>query len=113
MKTIEPIPIWVKGEVITATIFNMHPTAGGKLYKSANFIYQLVGENNVLVSQGNLMIDGEDYQLWGTNDDYPFEWAASKLNLTITGDYIPPVIEQIIREPVIESTTREQKVVIE
>jgi glycosyltransferase involved in cell wall biosynthesis len=26
------------------------------------------------------------------SDNYPFEWAAEKLNLTITGDYVAPVV---------------------
>ena len=37
-----------------------------------------------------LTITGEDYLNWDTND-YAYEWIASQLNLTITGEYIPPV----------------------
>jgi hypothetical protein len=32
-------------------------------------------------------MDGQAYQDWGNNDDYAWEWGATTLNLTITGDY--------------------------
>jgi hypothetical protein len=55
----------------------------------------------MMVADGNISLTGEDYQEWGTNDTYPYEWAATKLNLTITGDYVPPVIETV-ETPLIE-----------
>ena len=33
---------------------------------------------------------GEVYQAWQTNE-YAYDWVAEQLNLTITGDYVPPV----------------------
>jgi hypothetical protein len=33
---------------------------------------------------------GEEYQAWQTNE-YAYDWVAAQLNLTITGDYLPPV----------------------
>ena len=42
------------------------------------------------LAQGNLTMTGEDYQAWQTNE-YAYDWVAGQLNLTITGDYVPPV----------------------
>lgn len=100
MKTIESIPTWVNGKSVYATIFNMYPI-GGVLGYSASFYYSLLDEDLIMVSQGNLTMDGEVYQDWGNNDEYAWEWAASpaQLNLTITGDFIPPVPAEPIPEP--------------
>jgi len=100
MKTIQSIPTWVKGQAVTATIFNLRPIHG-ELFKFTDFYYQLLDDALVMVADGNISLTGEDYLEWGTNDNYPYEWAATKLNLTITGDYTPPVIETI-ETPLIE-----------
>jgi len=91
MKTIQSIPTWVKGQSVTATIFNLRPI-GGELFQSASFYYALLDDNKTLVAEGNLSLSGEDYQEWGDDDNYPYDWAASQLNLVITGDYVEPVI---------------------
>jgi hypothetical protein len=49
---------------------------------------------------------GEAYQEWN-QDEFAWEWVAEQLNLTITGDYVPPVT--IAPEPV---TTPEVEEVI-
>jgi len=87
MKTIEKIPTWVKGQSVTATIFNLRPI-GGELFQSASFYYALLDDNKILVAEGNISLSGEDYQEWGDDDNYPYDWAASQLNLVITGDYV-------------------------
>ena len=43
---------------------------------------------------------GEDYTKWGANDQYAWEFIATSLNLTIIGDYVPPVIE-IVEEVIV------------
>jgi|LakMenE01Jun11ns_1017448.scaffolds.fasta_scaffold9936724_3 hypothetical protein len=93
MKTIEPIPSWVKGQKVNATIFNMKPI-GGTLFVEAAFVYSLLDENLVSVAEGNLYMNGEAYQAWGNDDEYAYSWAAlpENLNLTITGNYVPPVV---------------------
>jgi hypothetical protein len=42
------------------------------------------------VAQGNLSMTGEAYAQWEV-DSYAWDWVAAQLNLTITGDYVPPV----------------------
>ena len=40
---------------------------------------------------------GEAYQQW-TVDSEAWSWIAAQLNLTIIGDYVPPVPEPIVPE---------------
>ena len=95
MKEIAPIQSWVNGKSVTATIFNLYPI-GGELFKYARFCYALLDENMSVCATGNIDMTGEAYQAWGNNDEYAYNFAASpdQLNLTITGDYVPPVIEE-------------------
>ena len=90
MKTISPIQTWTNGKSVEATIFNMYPI-GGVLGSSASFYYCLLDDSLAQVSQGNLTMSGEAYAGWGSNDEYAWEFAAIELNLTITGDYVPPI----------------------
>jgi hypothetical protein len=93
MKTIESIPTWVKGQAVTATIFNLRPI-GGELFQSASFYYALLDSDLVVTADGNLSLTGEEYQAWNNSDNYPYEWAAEKLNLVITGEYVAPVVKE-------------------
>lgn len=95
MKTIEPIQAWVKGQSVTASILNLRPI-GGELFKFSQFYYELLSEDKVMIANGNLILDGDDYQNW-EQDDFPFEWAAGQLNLVITGDYVEP-LQEVIEE---------------
>jgi hypothetical protein len=96
MKTISPIQSWINGKSVTATIFNMY-VIGGVLGSSASFYYSLLDSDLANVAQGNLTMSGEAYAAWGNDDEYCWLWAASPevLNLTIIGDYVPPVPEKV------------------
>jgi hypothetical protein len=94
MKTIEPVSIWDNGQTVEATILNAY-AVNVTLGTSATFYYQLLSETtegNVgqQVAQGNLLMSGEAYQEWN-QDEFAWDWVAAQLNLTITGDYVPPV----------------------
>jgi hypothetical protein len=94
MKTIEPVSIWDNGQVLDAKILNAY-AVNVTLGTSATFYYQLFSENVDLsvgqqVAQGNLSMTGESYAQWEV-DAYAWDWVASELNLTIIGDYVPPV----------------------
>jgi hypothetical protein len=94
MKTIEPVSIWDNGQVIEAKILNAY-AINVTLGTSASFYYQLLSETaegyvGSQVAQGNLSMTGEAYTQWEV-DSYAWDWVAAQLNLTITGDYIPPV----------------------
>ena len=94
MKQISPIQSWINGKSVTATIFNMY-VIGGVLGSSASFYYSLLDSDLANVAQGNLTMSGDAYLAWGNDDEYAWEYAAKELNLTIIGDYIPPVPEVV------------------
>ena len=94
MKTIEPVSIWDNGTVQQAKILNAY-AINVTLSTSATFYYQLFAEATELsvgpqLAQGNLTMTGEAYAQWEA-DSYAWDWVAEQLNLTITGDYVPPV----------------------
>ena len=94
MKLIEPVSIWDNGQVQEAKILNAY-AVNVTLSTSAKFYYQLFAENENLsqgpqLAQGNLSMTGEAYTQWEL-DAYAWDWVAAQLNLTITGDYVPPV----------------------
>jgi len=94
MKQIESVSIWDKGQVKEAKVLNSYGT-NVTLGVSATFYYALFSENEdgsvgSQVAQGNLTMAGEAYQQWEL-DSYAWDWVAEQLNLTIIGDYVPPV----------------------
>jgi hypothetical protein len=104
MKTIEPISLWENGQSKEATILNTY-AVNVTLNTSATFWYGLFSANEdggqgAQLTQGNLNMTGDAYVDW-TVDNYAWDWIAEQLNLTITGDYNPPV-------PTTTSTTTEE-----
>ena len=94
MKTIEAVSVWENGKLQEAKILNAY-AINVSLGTSASFYYALLTENADLsagqqVAQGNLSMTGDAYAQWEV-DSYAWDWVASQLNLTITGDYVPPV----------------------
>ena len=94
MKQISPIQSWTKGQSVQATILNAF-AINVTLGVSATFYYSILDENLTLVNEGNLTMTGEAYTQW-TVDSYAWDWIAEQLNLTIIGDYVPPVAEPIV-----------------
>jgi hypothetical protein len=101
MKQITPISIWDNGTVQEASVLNAY-AINDNLSTSATFYYTLLSESMQQLAQGNLTMSGDDYDAWQTND-YAYDWVAGQLNLTIIGDYVPPVVEPI-EEVVVEQT---------
>jgi hypothetical protein len=94
MKNIEAVSIWDNGTVQQATILNAY-AVNVTLNTSATFWYGLFsttenGNVGTQLAQGNLSMTGEAYAEW-QSDVFAWDWIAGQLNLTITGDYIPPV----------------------
>jgi hypothetical protein len=107
MKQIESVQIWDNGQTVEATILNAY-AVNVTLGTSATFYYQLLSqtaEGNVSqqVAQGNLSMTGEAYTQWEV-DSYAWDWVAAQLNLTITGDYVPPVPPSPEPTPIPEET---------
>lgn len=91
MKTIEAVSIWDNGTVQEATVLNTY-AVNVVLNTSATFWYGLMsqtpdGKIGAQLTQGNLIMSGEDYTNWEF-DNYAWDWVAEQLNLTITGDYV-------------------------
>jgi len=85
MKTIQPVSIWFNGTIDSATIFNL-TCINDNLFDSAIFFYELKDNAFVTISDGNLTMTLPDYATdWQTNDA-AYLWAATQLNLVITGD---------------------------
>lgn len=108
MKTISPISLWDNGQTKQATILNAY-AVNVTLGSSATFWYGLFStteEGNVgsQLAQGNVSMSGDDYAAW-QEDTAAWDFIASTLGLTITGDYVAPV-------PVVEEAP-EGEVIVE
>jgi hypothetical protein len=103
MKVIQSIQMWQNGQVVEANLLNTW-AANVILGTSATFTYTLLDDNMQTLSSGQLNMVGEEYAKWGANDQYAWEFVATSLNLTIIGDYVPPVPEPIVPEVVAEVT---------
>jgi hypothetical protein len=85
MVLIQPVTIWNNGIESTASILNLW-CVNDNLSNQATFCYQMLTDNMNCLSQANLTMTGSDYANWQTNQ-YAYDWAANRLNLTIIGDY--------------------------
>ena len=95
---IQPIQTWFNGEEHQADVFNL-ATSYDDLSTRATFSYNLAVElhqpepsykimYNIVVN-GTLQIDGQDYIDWNSATDansWAYNWAATKLNLTLIPD---------------------------
>ena len=85
MKQIQPFSLWVNGQQVTATLFNLI-IINDNLLNSATFYWQLLDADAVKLQDGNLTMGEPDYDVWGASADInlaAYEWAASKLNITL------------------------------
>ena len=118
MKTIEPVNIWDNGTSKEATILNAY-AVNVTLNKSATFWYGLFsetesGEQGAQLAEGNISMSGDDYAAW-QEDTAAWDFIADNLNLTITGDYVAPVIEEpaVEEEAPTEEPTTEEEIITE
>lgn len=92
MKTIEPVSVWVNGEVKTATVLKV-VSSFDDLSTFATFSYSLQQEvispevppaslSNTIAS-GQVHINGQDYIDWDNSNDAAYEYVADKLNITL------------------------------
>ena len=85
MKAIQPVLIWSNGANAQATQLSL-TIINDNLSTSATLYYQLLSEDGIQLAQGNLTIDGEEYQSWGEASDVnsdAYVIAATKLALTL------------------------------
>ena len=92
MKSIQPIYVWKNGELLEGNLLNAY-IINDNLSTSCNFYYSIstsgqgteampivVGQ---MVAEGNVTMDGENYQLWNGSNDDAYSYIATKLNLTL------------------------------
>jgi hypothetical protein len=95
MKTITPQPIWIDGILKQASVIYSQVNSDN-LKDTATFYFQLyeqVEHNIVPLVNGKIDMTGSDYITYNSSNDanaYAWEWIATTLNVTITGEYIPP-----------------------
>jgi hypothetical protein len=85
MKQIQPILIWVNGAQHAATLFSLI-IINDNLTNSATFYWQLLDDDAVKLTDGNLTIGEPDYDVWGSSADInlaAYQWASSQLNITL------------------------------
>ena len=85
MKQIQPVSIWYNGQIQQATIYNM-VSISDNLSTSATFYYQLFSASQLQLADGNLTMDGFDYEAYTTSPDsnaFAYSWGATQLNLTL------------------------------
>jgi hypothetical protein len=88
MKTIQPVSPWFNGKNDSATILNL-TCINDNLFDSAVFYYELKDSAFITIASGNLTMVELDYTADWTTNNAAYLWAATQLNITITGDYIP------------------------
>jgi hypothetical protein len=91
MKQIQPVSIWVNGQVKTGSWLNAY-IINDNLSSSATFYWSILasgseeGSAGEKLSEGNSTIDGENYIVWGEAADInlaAYQWIASQLGLTL------------------------------
>ena len=92
MKSIQPIYVWKNGELLEGNLLNAI-IINDNLSTSCSFYYSVctsgqgteampivVGQ---MVAEGNVTMDGDNYQLWNGSNDDAYSYIATKLNLTL------------------------------
>lgn len=82
---IQPVSIWANGQSSQATNFIL-TCIYDNLSNEATFYYQLQNVDNVKLADGNLVMNGTDYENWNTTTDInlaAYQWAATELNITL------------------------------
>jgi hypothetical protein len=85
MKTILPLDIWSNGETKVAVCLRLY-VSYDDLSSQAAFQYALCDINNLVIYEGQIIIDGTTYLNWGTSGDAnqeAYTIAANILNITL------------------------------
>ena len=84
MVNIQPVSIWINGEVKTATSLNLI-SINDNLQNSCLFQYLLFDADGLQLSTGNVTMIDQDYIDYSSSPDsnaYAYTWACNTLNLT-------------------------------
>jgi hypothetical protein len=85
MKEIQPFVIWVNGVNKTA-VYMALVCNSDNLFNQAVFYWafydKISGKPGNVIASGNIVMEGEDYDNWDSND-YAWNWATQKLGVTL------------------------------
>lgn len=92
---IQPISSWQNGQEVQGTEFNL-TVINDNLSTAATFYFTITTDPETdiptsTVANGNLTMDGEDYQTWDSSvsaNEWAYNWAATQLNLVIVPNQI-------------------------
>ena len=94
MKTIQNFQTWNNGQQVTIGVLNAYLNSDNLSTQAIFywFIYAIdaSGVITTQIQQGTLTLTGADYLAWEGTNTQAWDWISKQLNLTITGDYIPP-----------------------
>jgi hypothetical protein len=92
MKTIQPVSVWLNGEVKTATklLCSISYDNMASVARFTYFLQEVVtppeGGTPVMdptISSGTVTMDGQDYQDWDDSNEAAYQYIADTLNLVI------------------------------
>lgn len=84
MTNIQPVSIWINGEVKIATLLDLI-SINDNLLNSSLFQYFLFDGDGLQLITGNITMIAQDYINYTTSTDsnaYAYTWACTTLNLT-------------------------------
>ena len=84
MVNIQPVNIWINGEIKIATTFNLN-SLDNNLYNTCLFQYFLYDVDGIQLITGNITMIGQDYveyTISANSNEYAYDWACTTLNLT-------------------------------
>lgn len=95
MKTIIPKLIWIDGMDKPATVIFSQVNSDNLINEAIFYfkLYQEIDINIVPLVNGTVNMTGSDYITYNSTTDanaYAWQWIATTLGLTITGEYVPP-----------------------
>ena len=88
-REIQPLSLWLNGELYTASIFALNSYGGYDFIESAGMIqWSLLNYDNLSnvkkqIAQGVIPLTYDLVEDWGTDDQPIFDYAAQQLNITL------------------------------
>ncbi len=83
MKKIQSLNgFWLNGAFVAAEYFKIR-IIYDDLETIANFYYEFLSENKIVLGKGNFEVTGEDYQNWDGSNEFVWDFAVSKYALIL------------------------------
>lgn len=87
MAKIQPVVFPIKG---TATQLELKVNGFSMEAKTAEFSYRLTDDGDLqtlrakkMIDSGSLLMTEQEFEAWGSDNNYCIQWAANKLGLTL------------------------------